>query len=269
MRLQQVELIAKALWIDHENTVTVGDTTDPVAERKQQMASKTLGVAVKALQGSYLGVKGADQESGDELGWTPSPEGELKGSFHFKHTIHFPLLEDYRRTMDDLDALVAMRNELVHHFIEQFDLWSEAGCDVADVHLDACFATIDRQYNVMLGWAKSAQETRAVTAAFVQSDDFTRLFFYGIQPDGAVDWATTPIVAALRHAEEVLSQDGWTVLDDAIRWLRTDYSDLSPALYGCSRWRHLLHESKLFEIKRSDAENVVPMKTRFRSKPER
>ena len=90
--------------------------------------------------------------------------------------------------------------------------------------------------------------------------------FYGILPDGTVDWETTPIVAVLREAELSLAKDGWTPLDAAIKWLSTKYPDKQPAQYGCSRWRHLLHESKLFEIRRVVPDSLDATGVCYRSK---
>jgi len=47
--------------------------------------------------------------------------------------------EDYDRTQGDLRELVQLRNNLVHHFIDQHDLWSIDGCRAAhDALVAAC-----------------------------------------------------------------------------------------------------------------------------------
>jgi len=46
-------------------------------------------------------------------------------------------MEPSRReaTRQDFARIVALRNELVHHFIEKFDLWSVEGCEAAEAYL--------------------------------------------------------------------------------------------------------------------------------------
>ena len=49
--------------------------------------------------------------------------------------------EDYSATERRLRELVVLRNELVHHFIERFDLWTLDGGQTASEFLDASLAT--------------------------------------------------------------------------------------------------------------------------------
>lgn len=247
IRLQQVELLVKALWIDHEHFAYAGEFEAAQAERRGQVADKTLGTVLKALTGSYL-----TADSDDEAEDDPKLD-TTRISFRFKSSIRLSE-EDYAQTKANLEALVEMRNALVHHFVESFDLGSESGCREADAHLDTCFGMIDAQLKVMQGWAKTHMEAKEAAARFILSEEGRRFMFFGILPDGTIDWETTPIVAVLREAEQSLSKDGWTSLDAAIKWLSQKYPDKQPAEYGCSRWRHLLHESKLFEIRRATSE---------------
>lgn len=107
------------------------------AKRKAQVSDKTLGTVIKALTGSYLTAEfGKPDENGKG-----EPEPQLdptRISFRFKSSIDLSE-EDYVRTTSELDALVEMRNDLVHHFVERFDLGSESGCREAEAHLDRCF----------------------------------------------------------------------------------------------------------------------------------
>ncbi len=264
IRLQQVELLVKALWIDHEHSGYAGEFEAVQAKRKGQVADKTLGTVIKALTGSYLtaNLGKPDEEAEDE----PEPQLDpTRISFHFKSRISLSE-EDYVRTTAELEGLVEMRNALVHHFVESFDLGSESGCRGVEAHLDMCFGTIDAELKVMQGWAKTHLEAKETAASFFLSEEGRRFMVYGIWPDGTVDWGTTPIVAVLREAEMCLAKDGWTSLDAAIKWLSTKYPDKQPAQYGCSRWRHLLHESKLFEIRRVTPDVSVATGVCYRSK---
>lgn len=263
MRLQQVELLVKALWVDHENAGYAGELVEVQARRKDYVSDKTLGTVIKALKESYLV---------PDLGTTESAEDDVEPdtdtariSFRFKSKISMSD-EDYAHTIHELETLVEMRNQLVHHFIERFDHWSESGCADAEEYLDSCLKQIDAQFEVMKGWAKVHQEAKEAAAAFFTSEEGRRFMLYGIFPDGTVDWSSTPIVAVLRQAELNLSNNGWTSLNEAVRWLTEKYPDKKPEQYGCSRWRHLLHESGLFEIRRVSSGQPGPTEAYFRSR---
>lgn len=263
MRLQQIELLVKALWADHEYECYAGEFMEVQAKRIASVSDKTLGSVVKALTGSYLAPDlGRDEsdEASDDSAVDPT-----RISFRFKSQISMSE-DDYARTVSELDALVQMRNELVHHFIQRFDMWSDAGCDAALAYLEECNQQVEMQRQRMLGWSKAHQEAKEVHAAFLQSEEGLRFITYGIFPDGTVDWASTPIVYALCQAEVSLAKDGWTSLNEAVRWMASKYPDKKPEQYGCSRWRHLLHESRLFEIRRMPSNGSGGAEAFFRSR---
>jgi len=92
-------------------------------------------------------------------------------------------------------------------------------------------------------------QARRLTAEFVQSDAFHDLVVNGIAPDGVVDWPASGIVRALRDATGELAVDGWAPVALAGRWIAERHPDQLPAKYGCSSWRQVVHESRLFELR--------------------
>src|SRR3546814_15104784 len=58
------------------------------------------------------------------------------------------------------------------------------------------------------------------------------------------------IVSALHQALRELAVDGWASLDAAARWMSENHAEQTPQTYGCARWRHLIHESGQFELRR-------------------
>lgn len=129
--------------------------------------------------------------------------------------------ERYERTRQGLAELVAMRNELAHHFLERFNNWTEAGCQEADAYLSACYDRIDRHYVELRGWAETMDDSRAWLATFMQTSQFEDAIVDGIWPDGTVHWPISGIVACLRNAEQACAVNGWTLLDSAIVHIRT------------------------------------------------
>src|SRR3546814_9944107 len=66
-------------------------------------------------------------------------------SAHFNLRMHLSLPRDAYETLKvDLREMVTLRNTLVHHFIDQYDLWAVDGCLRAQDALTRTYAEIDR-----------------------------------------------------------------------------------------------------------------------------
>ncbi|UCV23827.1 OST-HTH/LOTUS domain-containing protein [Ferribacterium limneticum] len=246
--MQQLELLVKALWIDSEHESAFGQVEEIQAaqlRRKEFVSDKTLGTVLKSFVGSYI-APDLGKDAGDGVSASVIDKKML---FRYKSKISMAE-DDYARTVQEFEALVAMRNDLVHHFIERFNLWSDEGCEAAEAHLNSCDQQIESQLSIMHAWVKSHQEARDRTLALVNSDDFLVFLSHGEQSCRPIDWADTPIVKILFEAESRIAKDGWVSLVDAISWMAIEYPNEKPMLYGCSRWRHLLHETQLFEVSR-------------------
>jgi hypothetical protein len=261
LRLQQLEQLLKALWVDHESFVCTGDVVSAQERRRNYISDKTLGSVVKELVGSYIkpNLDKPDEPSRD------NDDDPTRVSFRI--TSNLSVSENqFLQIKAQLAELVELRNELVHHFIEQFDVWTEAGCVAAETYLESCYTTIDQHFGNLRDWAKATHQARVEAASWLTSQEGRDWLIYGIFPDGRVDWASTPIVASLRQAEEVLSKDGWTQLVAAIAFIRERNQDLTPQRYGCIRWRHVIHESQLFEIRKQRTSDSAAAEVWYRGK---
>ncbi|CAJ0885515.1 OST-HTH/LOTUS domain-containing protein [Cupriavidus gilardii] len=243
LRLQQYEHLIKALVAHHEIAGPAHALESIRAERIADTAGKTLGTLVGQLLGSYV-VTG-DADTLDEIA-ARAPSDTI--SFGMRMQLSMSA-DDYARTESDLKELVLLRNSLVHHFIDQHDLWSLEGCQGAHDALVAAYSRIDQHFEQLRGWAEHMDQVRRLTAEFVQSDAFHELVVNGIAPDGTVDWSAAGIVRALRDAAGALAVDGWTPVALAGRWIADRHPEQLPAKYGCSSWRQVVHESRLFELR--------------------
>ena len=242
LRLQQYEILLKAL-------VAHGDIAGPPAGlqavRDAQVASaqkKTLGALVGMLTERHL-TSAEDDDSAEE------PQGD--GGIWFRFRLQVGLdASQYQATTATLKELVDLRNELVHHFLQRFNIWERQGCIDADAYLDASFETIDGHYLTLRGWAQTMDEARALMASFVRTAAFEDLLVNGIAPDGSVDWLASGAVRCLREAESKFMANGWTKLNTATAWIRSEHPDQHPQRYGCGSWRQVIHESQQFEIHR-------------------
>ncbi|MBP8276214.1 MAG: OST-HTH/LOTUS domain-containing protein, partial [Propionivibrio sp.] len=70
-----------------------------------------------------------------------------------------------------------------------------------------------------------------------------------IAPDSTVFWPVAGIVSALREAAGELAVDGWASIAEAGRWIAERFPEQLPAKYGCSSWRQVVHESRIFDLR--------------------
>ena len=264
LRLQQYERLLK--------TMVAGMAVKGPIERFQaaqdqklvDMRTKTLGTLVGMFTGNHLTPALSDVEAGpdDDTGTGVQSIDVAWASIRFNISMS---PERYAQSKDSLAELVALRNELVHHLIERFDIFDENGCRAALTHLDACYEQIDAHFERLKDWAKSLAETQALASSFLQSKSFEDMFVHGINPDGSVCWARSTIVECLHKAETACQVGGWTFLDAAIEFISKENRDQVPSRYGCKTWRQVLRKSGLFELRKIGCSDGKSKGTLYRS----
>ncbi len=247
LRLQQYERLLKGMLA---NTDLAGKPAQLQALRDARVAGvhqTTLGGLVSLFTGGYL--RAEDETAPAE----ESEDMDLSGRFWFSFQQRMAMsAERHEAITAELKELVDLRNELVHHLLERFDLGQLDRCAAAVAYLDDSRATIDRHHQTLRGWAEGMDNVRALTASFINSDAFKDMLIDGIAPDGQVHWPMSGIVSSLREAERALAPPGdqshWTELNAASAWIARQHPDQTPRRYGCSSWRQVLHESGEFEV---------------------
>lgn len=121
-----------------------------------------------------------------------------------------------------------LRNDLVHHLIERYDVWNAEGCAAAVEHLQLSYDRIDGHFHELREWAERMDSARLEAASFYQSQVFQDLVFNGIAPDGTVDWPSAGIVRVLKDAVSTNAVDGWMRLDEACAWLAQHHPEQAP-----------------------------------------
>ncbi len=242
LRLQQYERLMKTLLAHHELVGPVHTLEAQREARAEKLADKTLGTLVKALFDTYAVPNGFER---DMLPEDKTPTDRSSMALSFRMTM---APEQLARTRAAIEELVTLRNDLVHHLIDRFDLWTDVGCLAAVQHLETSYERIDRHHGELVGWAKSMDEARAHAAAFYQSETFHDLLVNGIAPDGSFEWPASGIVRVLREAGQRMSVDGWSRLDSVQAWIAAHHAEQTPARYGCQTWPQVLSESRLFDL---------------------
>lgn len=241
LRLQQYERLIKAIMAEYEISGPAHALEAVRAARITATAGKTLGTIVGELLGSYVVPNEVD---------TPIPTSTDTSDGHMSIGSRLQLSDaDFARTENDLRELVLLRNNLVHHFIEQHDIGTLDGCRGGRDALIEAYTRIDQHFEELRAWAKGMHDARRALAEFVQSDAFHDLVGNGIHPDSTVFWPGAGIVRALREAASELAVDGWTTVEEVGRWIAERYPEQQPANYGCSSWRQVVHESRFFELR--------------------
>lgn len=178
IRLQQYERGLKGM-VATSALEGPGEQLQAVRARQVDgVRSKTLGQLVGMFAGNYLTSASSNVETGqgeEAVGGGQAADVAWAG-------MRFNILmspECYAEIKAGLAELVALRNDLVHHFIERFDLSDEIACRAASLHLDRCNEEIDRHCKHMKGWAESVLEIQAQAASYLESKAFTDVFVHG------------------------------------------------------------------------------------------
>ena len=250
--LQQYEMLLKAMVAYQEISGTLDDVEQRRRARKENVSRRTLGQLIGEFTGTYLSPledKSSDQE--DDLPELSSVKPFVRTRFTVEMTE-----EDHQRTCEGLEKLVILRNELVHHFLARFDLRNESGWQDADRYLNEADRLIEEQLSALRSLAKSFESSRDVLVDILNSEFFAHWITHGQFPPQAIDWPYTSIVSNLVAAELEYQEGGWTELSKAIEFIRSENPEVTPRRYGCSSWRQVIHESRLFDIeKRMDADS--------------
>ena len=262
LQLQRYELGLKhflSVTVIKGNTDTLKDHQEA---RKNHFSNKTLGQLIGELTGEYLFTSSADEN------YSSPADEPLKSpnlsEFHFRFSM--PLTKERHETLRaELSETVLIRNELVHHFLERFNLKEFAGCHDAIRHLANVQQVVAQNFEKLKEWDIARRSAAQQAVKFMQSDEFGSILSYGIYPGLPIVWRDTTAVQLLKHAETELCDDGWTDLEAALALIQQKRPDLGPKKYHCKTWRQLLTKSELFELRKIKHKDE-PTSTLFRSR---
>jgi hypothetical protein len=263
LRLQQYEQLLKAMVASMVVEGALEKLNASRAPSEISASKKTLGALVEIFTGTRLIATPttAEAEPVDSISGG-QPADVAWASMHF--SIAMPP-QRHAQTKAALTELVALRNDLVHHLIERFDISKGSGCRAASIHLDRCYEQIDEHCKLLATWVASLAESQVLTSSYVQSTAFEDALVHGINPDGSVCWERSSIVECLREAETARQADGWTSLDAAIEFIWKENRDQIPSRYGCKTWRQVLKKSGQFELQSAAITDGAAGQTWYRS----
>jgi hypothetical protein len=243
LRIQQYERLLKTVLGAAQMEILAGEESEDCANRRASFATMTMGGLASELFNSVVVVDAQNPESP-----APIADTQNKLSARVQHSI---VMDADRRAVAQtaVHDIVQLRNGLVHHFIQRFNLRTEEGCLQANEFLISAFKAVDDRFSELTGWAKSIDAARVYAAAAVSSPEFENLMVNGIQPNGDVVWEISGIVSGLREAFEQLATNGWVSLEAALEWMSTNEPEQTPERYGCSSWKEVVHKSRVFRMR--------------------
>ena len=173
LRIQQYERALKALVAS--GSITAHPERLPEAQSRQTAAqqTKTLGQLIRMFTDEHL--SDGSLETAERLDTDETVQQPL---FRSQFTIAMTP-ERYRQTVAGLNELKDIRNKLIHHLVEQFDISTEADCLAGTAYLRDCYAKIDAALLQLKEWADGHARMQAEAAVVLRSKEFEDAFVYG------------------------------------------------------------------------------------------
>ncbi|MDZ4312083.1 MAG: OST-HTH/LOTUS domain-containing protein [Cypionkella sp.] len=234
--LQAFELNLKAVVATHRFSGAIGTFEVGLARRFNETRRKTMGSLVGEMLGSVLAPSG--QEG------LPDTEDNTPGtSVAFSRQIVLPT-EAFSRIEGEHRDLVALRNSLVHNFLEEHDLRSVKGCLMAQQALASVIYRVKRADDQLAEWTTDWARVGEILTEKLNSPKIRDWII-----TGRIPWPSTIIVQALLDAATELAPGGWASVKTAAALVARRHPDERPENYGCRTWRQVIHKSGLFNLR--------------------
>lgn len=174
LRLQACELLLKSLVAHTDITAAPEHLPEALAAKMASVHGQTMGQMVGMF------TKGAVVKAGT-ISIPSTPLDDSRAAVRFKYQIELPS-EQYDAPHSALKELIDLRNELVHHFLQRFNMRSVEGRTAASTYLEECSQIIDARHSMLIGFNKAFELSRAKLASFVDSQEFEDAVLKGDLP---------------------------------------------------------------------------------------
>jgi hypothetical protein len=163
IRIQQCELLMKALVAAAKVEGTPDTMEEFMDKRRGEFSKDQFGALIEEARKTFL----SDSAPKDDIE-SIAPPDKVFLRMQFK-------LEPIVPALAQLDAFRLLRNDVVHHFVDRHDVFSEAGCTVALEYLGQSYSTIDAMCLQLRAWLQSHHGARQAFVQLVQSAPFADL----------------------------------------------------------------------------------------------
>jgi len=176
LRLQQYERLLKKMM----SVMAIAGPAERLEAARDRRAAGMRGRTLGALVREFLDQHLASASS--EAAPTKAEGGHPDLPYASIHITLSMSSEKEVQIRDGLAELVKLRNDLVHHLYEHFDLSSDTGRAAMAHHLESCHARIDGHYRLLHAWATQVARSQALALSVIQSPEFEQAFVHGVLP---------------------------------------------------------------------------------------
>lgn len=251
---QQVEGMLKFLLTNGQLRGPVSALPSRHEQRTASLQKQTMGQLAGQFVDDFL------SDAGEDTG-TPEPLQEAWFSFTFKTQGDN---EFYEQQKSDFAAMVAERNELIHHFLPMWNTQSLESTLAAEQYLNRQREKVLRVFEHLKSVVNSMREGRRALAAFMESEEGKKHF--------ELSWLQQSRLVILLGdiVTQMARPDGWLPLATAGHLLRLHADEEVLALkerYGFTSLKKLVLASELFDVQ-YEPTNKGGIRTLYRIKPQ-
>lgn len=164
LQLQQYERLMKIIVAAHKLSAPAHAWDSVQVKRRTKIERSMLGSLVGEFLESFLFTYEKAEYRQNDI----NVESDVNV---FSYRMQIGLSEeDFDQVKDELTGFVDLRNNLVHHFIEQHDLRDFDGCRSAQDALIAASRLIEHHFKRLREWAEDMERTRLMMRELIQSD---------------------------------------------------------------------------------------------------
>lgn len=165
LRFQHLEGLLKKLVVVRFVSAGPQQIADGFKKRLDEVMASPLGWLKEELFEKYVRPEGVQPDE-SEL-----DKAVAKGHMAFQNRLSIPQAE-HKRLKESLSLVHSRRNQVVHHFLDQFDLQSVKCCQGAQDFLEETHRLLDLHQEEFLEFAKSVSHIHGAIASFMQTPEF-------------------------------------------------------------------------------------------------
>lgn len=251
---QQIEGMLKFLLANGQIRGPVSALPVLHEQRAASIQKQTMGQLAGKFVDDFMSDAGEDAEAPELL-------EEAWFSFTFKTQGDNAY---YEQQKSDFAAMVAKRNELIHHFLPMWNTQSLESTLAAEQHLNRQREKVLPMFEYLKSVVTSMREGQCALAAFLESEEGKKHF--------ELSWLQQSRLVILLGdiATQSARPDGWLPLATAGRLLQLHAAEEVLALkerYGFTTLKKLVLASELFDVQ-DEPTNKGGMRTIYRIKPQ-
>ena len=247
--LQQSERMLKALLVDSQISMrmpaaAIGPPHITRAYEQGKVANMTLGGLV-GLFCSEVMVAEAREEPEVVSEEFPS---QLAFDTHFSISVD---QAEHVKLIASMREMVQLRNDLVHHLIERFNLTCLEGCADALAFLQSAYERAENFRKQLNQFGEQMLVSRQHIQELLTSKSFLNFLTTGKAP-----LSCTSMMDAMKAAFDACGgqKSGFVLLHAYTAWLEQHRPDENYEKYDRVSWAQLIHESGVYRIQRQDTE---------------